>query len=252
MLEITIITQSSSSSRPSEAFLLRDTDKPAADHPLHDARLTPKGKHQADRLREMLANRPSGGRPFTAFELVVVSPLTRACETAQHIFSKTPGTYGGIAIPPPRVLVREECRERYGRYVCDGRRSVTELVEEFPTFDFGEMPSDEDVLHGDERESGMEVRERALRLLNWLSARPERCVAVVTHSELLRHLFGQFGDTLHEEDRSCLQRTAANCELRSVVLCSHGPVEREEMHAPASTIRVPSTSSLSSLLTHYE
>lgn len=119
---------------------------------------------------------------------------------------------------------------------------------EFPTFDFSEMPSDFDELHGDVRESGVNVGERAIRFLEWLSARPERCIAVVTHSEFLRHLFGQFGDTLHEEDRSCLQRTAANCELRSIVLCSHGAVEREEINAPASTIRVPSCSSLSSLV----
>jgi len=233
-------------SSQSEAVLLREKDRPAFEHPLYDARLTKKGIRQAKKLRELLSNRPSGGRPFTAFELVIVSPLTRAMETAHHVFSETPGEYGGVVIPPPRILVSEECRERYGRYVCDGRRSVTELLEEFPTFDFSEMSSEYDDLHGDERETSLEIQERALRLLGWLSARPERCVAVVTHSEFLRHLFGQFGDTLHEDDKSVLQRTAANCELRSVVLCSHGAVEREETNAPASTIRVPSCNSMAS------
>lgn len=230
-----------------EDFLLRQRGMPASAHPLHDANLTRKGSHQASKLKDILANRPSGGRSFTAFDLVVVSPLTRACETAQIVFGETPGEYGGIVLPPPRILVREECRERYGRYVCDGRRSVSELMEDFPSFDFSEMPSDEDELHTDARESGVQVRERALRLLGWLSASRFRCVAVVTHQEFLRHLFGQFGDTLNEEDRSCLQRTGTNCELRSVVLCSHGAVEREEIDAPASTVRVPSSSSLSSL-----
>lgn len=226
--------------------LLRAPDKAASDHPLFDARLTAKGARQAEKLRDMLANRPSGGRPFTAFDLVIVSPLTRACETAEIVFGKTPGEYGGIAMPPPRVLVREECRERYGRYVCDGRRTRVELQREFPSFDFSELPCDEDVFYTDERETAVEVQARALRLLEWLSARPERCVAVVTHAEFLRHLFGQFGDTLDEKDRSSLQRmNTAHCELRSVVLCSHGKVERQD--APPSTIRVPSSSSMNSL-----
>lgn len=227
--------------------LLRQDGESAKDHPLYDARLTRKGVRQAQKLRDMLSNRPSGGRPFTAFDLVVVSPLTRALETAREIFSKTPGTYGGEVVPPARMEVSEDCRERYGRYVCDGRRSLSELQLEFPMFDFTRMRYDPDVLHTDDRETGIEVQARAIRLLESLSRRPERCIAVVTHTEFLRHLFGQFGDTLHEEDRSCLQRTAKNCELRSVVLCSHGAVEREGADTRASTIRVPSSTSLSSL-----
>jgi len=231
-----------------EALLQCKPGQRASDHPLFDARLTAKGAKQADRLRQMLAQRPSGGRPFTAFDLVIVSPLTRACETAQLVFGDTPGIYGGEVVRPPRILVNEECRERYGKYVCDARRPVHELEMEYPNFDFSEMAFDEDVLHSDNaRETTVDVQERALRLLGWLSRRPERCVAVVTHAEFLRHLFGQFGDTLDENDRSCLQRTGVNCELRSVVLCSHGNVEREEINAPASTVRVPSVSSLSSL-----
>jgi hypothetical protein len=63
-------------------------DKPAPDHPLWDARLTDKGIEQARKLKEHLAHRPSGGRSFTAFDLVVVSPLTRTLETANHIFGE--------------------------------------------------------------------------------------------------------------------------------------------------------------------
>lgn len=231
-----------------KAVLLREDGKMAIEHPLYDARLTGKGKRQARKLREMLSNRPSGGRPFTAFDLVIVSPLTRALETAREIFSETPGIYGGDVISPPRMVVSEDCRERHGRDVCDGRRSISELHSEFPMFDFTELSQNEDLLHRDERESGIEVRERAIRLLESISARPERCVAVVSHQEFLRHLFGNFGDTLHEADRSALQRKAKNCELRSVVLCSHGAVEREAMDSrAASTIRVPSMNSLSSM-----
>ena len=230
-----------------EGFLLREDGHPASDHTLYDPSLSRKGAKQARGLRDILSRRPSGGRPFTAFDLVVISPLTRACETAQIVFSESPGEYGGLSVPPPHILVMEECRERHGRYVCDGRRKVTELSEEFPRFDFSAMPSEEDLLYGDGRETSMDCRGRAMKLMQWLSARPQRCVAVITHSEFLRYLFGQFGDTLHEEDRSCLQRTANNCELRSVVLCSHGNVGRDIVDAPMSTVRVPSSSSLTSL-----
>lgn len=233
-------------------LLIRNANQPACEHELYDARLTAKGAQQAAKLRKLLALRPSGGRPFTAFDCVIVSPLTRACETANIIFGTSPGNYGGIDIPPPRILVREECRERYGHYVCDGRRSVTELQAEFPLFDWTEMDSMDDTLWTDARESATHVRERSLQFLQMLSARPERCVAVVTHAEFLRHLFGQFVDTLADQDRSLLQRTSINCELRSVVLCSHGAVEaRMASDAPSSTIRVPSASSMSSLYSYY-
>mmetsp|Transcript_13074 Transcript_13074/g.28353 ORF Transcript_13074/g.28353 Transcript_13074/m.28353 type:complete len:626 (-) Transcript_13074:87-1964(-) len=229
-----------------ESCLLRKEGMRTSDHELHDARLTVKGRKEAKALRKILGQRPSGGRPFTAFNLVVVSPLTRACETAKIVFGDTPGTYGGEAVPPPRILVREECRERFGRYVCDSRRSAAELELDFPNFDFSEIETNEDQIHTDERESALAIEERAIQFLQWLSSRPERCVAVVTHSEFVRHLFGQFGDTLDEGDRFLLQRSVANCQLRSVVLCSHGPTGSES-EGPRSTIRVPSFGSVGSL-----
>ena len=135
-----------------------------------DSRLTPKGIAQAESLRSYLAERPSGGRTFTAFDLVVVSPLTRTCETAQHIFgpARAPGTpafacsAGPGGAPAPRVLVREECRERWGEYVCDGRRPIREIMKEFPNFDWSEVEHDEDIYYSDKREPDSECCERAV------------------------------------------------------------------------------------------
>jgi hypothetical protein len=138
-------------------------NKPAGNHPLYDSRLTPKGIAQAESLRAYLSRRPSGSRSFTAFDLVVVSPLTRTCETALHVFGAprdpgkpaflglvdapegTPERAAGVKVAPPRFLVREECQERWGHYVCDGRRSIREISAEFPNFDFSEIVHDEDV-----------------------------------------------------------------------------------------------------------
>jgi hypothetical protein len=54
-----------------------------------------------------------------------------------------------------------------------------------------------------------------------------------------------------QEKKDSLQRMAGNCELRSVVLCSHGNKDgktlepmRARPHVAPSTIRVPSSSSL--------
>lgn len=74
-------------------------DVAADQHPLWDARLTPKGIKQAEDLRSYLATRPSGGRSYTAFDLVVVSPLTRTLETALHIFGRPRAP--GPKPPPP-------------------------------------------------------------------------------------------------------------------------------------------------------
>ena len=254
--------------------LLRGEFKKPSDHPLYDARLTPKGIQQAKKLRKILANRPSGGRSFTSFDLVVVSPLTRTCETALHIFGHprqpgipaflcdgeapvgTPEHAVGLRVPRPRFLVKEECRERFGHYVCDGRRPIEEIMEEFPDFDFSEVVNNEDLFYTDERESDEDCCARAIRFLEWLNSRPEKCIAVVTHSSFLRHLFGQFGEGMTQEKKDSLQRKAGNCELRSVVLCSHGTkdgVALEPMRArpnvAPSTIRVPSSSSLSTMAT---
>jgi len=244
--------------------LLRDDEKLASDHPLYDSRLTAKGIDQSVALRSHLAKRPSGARSYTAFDLVVVSPLTRTCETALHVFGQprepgkpaflskvdapvgSPEYCAGVQVAPPRFLVREECRERWGHYVCDGRRSIREIAAEFPNFDFSEINHDDDDFYSDERESDEHCCDRAVKFLEWLNKRPERCIAVVTHSSFLRHLFGQFGEALHDDDRDNLQRLAGNCELRSVVLCSHGNKDGKSIDPLLPPSSAPSTVRMSS------
>ena len=105
------------------------------------------------------------------FGPVQITPRTFVCTTCariplQHVFGRPrepglpafldPGQApegsversGGhdAKVPAPRILVREDCRERWGEYVCDGRRSIAEIIHEFPGFDFSEMQYDEVVL----------------------------------------------------------------------------------------------------------
>jgi broad specificity phosphatase PhoE len=135
-----------------------------SDMALWDARLTPAGIEQCKTLRAELAHRPSQGRSFTHFDLVVISPLTRTLETANHIFGppRPPGVpsflaerFGERNLPRPKFLVREECRERWGLYTCDGRRPITDIIREFPDFDFSEVENNED--HFWEADRGMHM-----------------------------------------------------------------------------------------------
>ena len=144
-----------------------------------DARLTPRGQAQAREARERLENLP--------FELVVVSPLTRAIETTAILFGEHPSR--------PRVLVEvlhRECQESS----CDVGRAASEIAAEFPHLDVGHLP--EVWWHAEPGcEAGgypvdprhlFDARVAAFR--DWLRARPERTIAVVGHGTFFYHLTG--------------------------------------------------------------
>jgi broad specificity phosphatase PhoE len=146
-----------------------------------DARLTPRGQAQAREARQRLTDIP--------FELVVVSPLTRAIETAAIVFGEHPNQ--------PRVLVEvlhRECQESS----CDVGRATSEIAAEFPHLDVGHLP--EIWWHA---EPGCEVGgypveprhlfdARVAGFRDWLRTRPESTIAVVGHGTFFYHLTGTF------------------------------------------------------------
>ncbi|CAM9576038.1 unnamed protein product [Pylaiella littoralis] len=166
-----------------------------------DARLTDKGKQQCAALKAT-----NHGVEKEA-ELVVVSPLTRAIQTAVLTIDQVEGV--------PWVAL--ECtRERAGVHPCDKRRCVSELRKEYPAISFEALKDDEDVYYdslGDGRETNEAVASRGRELLAWLKDRPETNIAVVSHSAFLMCLFNDAVLSPPE--------TAAwfeNCELRTVLM----------------------------------
>jgi broad specificity phosphatase PhoE len=179
-----------------------------------DARLTEKGINQCITARETLLH---GVNP----ELVVVSPFTRTLQTAHIMF-------GGKNYP---FIVHQSCQERWGKFTCDKKRTKTEIVAEMAPvyeatndhidFDSFGFPTEEDELWKETREPGEETIARGHAMMAWLATRPEKEIAVVTHSSWLKHLFRSFGGYIDDQDESKMHRLSGNAEVRSICLALH-------------------------------
>lgn len=170
------------------------------DPAFHDARLTDVGIEQCDTLR------PQARLVAKDVELVLVSPCTRATDTALRCFEDAPESAKWISL--------ESLREKSGQHPCDGRRAVSQLKSEFPKIDYSFMEEDEDVYGektlGEKRETDEMIIARAHQFLAWLNGRPETKIAVVTHSAFLSVLFNKVVNC-----SSDLSKWYENCEMRT-------------------------------------
>lgn len=112
-----------------------------SDPSFHDARLTEFGKEQCLQLKQTQ-------KVGSDVELVLVSPCSRATETAILSFQED------ISSDVPWLAL--EClREKTGQNPCDGRRSVSELKQDYGYIvNYGFMNDDEDTYNkkmGDDR-----------------------------------------------------------------------------------------------------
>ena len=139
---------------------------------LVDSQLNKTGKGQARALHERLAP------DLKEFELVAVSPLSRAVQTMQLGFE-------GCTAP---IMVQPLLRERLGA-PCDFGRPRTELLEAFPDMrgwqGAAEMP---EVWWSEGFEAQLPERVEALKA--WIDSRPERTIAVVGHGGLFSRILG--------------------------------------------------------------
>jgi len=153
-----------------------------------DAPLTEKGRQQAlsirDRVRRM------------DIELLLVSPLSRAIQTALLIASSS----------RQRIEVEPLCRE--GLFSsCDIGRAPAELALHFENLQFNHLAPDWWERFQDERlsipETDRTFLSRIAVLRQSLIGRPEEILAIIGHASLFRRLCG---------------RHLANCEITEIAL----------------------------------
>jgi broad specificity phosphatase PhoE len=171
-----------------------------------DADLTGLGKVQAESVE-----RPD--HLSSQVQLVVSSPLSRALETADLVHSASECS--------SRVCV-ESWREVNGNLLNAQRRTVTELNQKFPQWNFDEI-AETDELWTPESEEFDACAERGYQGLCWLMERPEECILLVAHGGILRYTMN-----IHPHVKLVDQRTGAkekpiesrfdNCELRRYTL----------------------------------
>jgi broad specificity phosphatase PhoE len=139
-----------------------------------DSPLTELGKRQCEGQRAVAS--------LLKPEVMVVSPLLRAVQTAKLSFADYETTGPWIA--------HEGCREELGWLVCNKRRKLSEIKADFPKLQFpSDMTEDDTMWDPSEFESDRHKADRIYDfLVDFLAERPERNIAVVCHSAWLSHM----------------------------------------------------------------
>ena len=138
-----------------------------------DSPLTSVGHEQSLALGETIAN--------YKIDLVLVSPLLRALDTAHNIFKDH------------KIPIRcEEFLREYpiGLDTCNQRSDINDMKKLFPTIDFTNITENEDVYWSKKGETLEELDQRIQHIKTYLRSLPETNIAIVTHGSLM----GQFKD----------------------------------------------------------
>ena len=178
---------------------------------IEDSPLTAVGRQQAKALRPTT-------KALTGIELVVLSPLQRAAQTA------------ALAMPHLKDIVpwigHPLVQETSGVNVCDRRRDREEIQDDFPWVEWGRLDSEKDEFFDpDERESARSVSDRGYDFMRWVRARPESEIIVATHSAWLFTLL----NTVIESDGADLASWFLTGELRSVIVSFEDRASLDEL-----------------------
>jgi len=140
-----------------------------------DNPLTPEGEQQCQKAHEEW-----GGKIFDSADLVIVSPMTRALQTAYLI--------GGLKPDDKRILVSPACAEHLSGATCDEGRPLDDVRRDLPWAQgwrgFADLS---------ENWWTEERPEEALRVatfLRFLQERSERRIVVVSHGAFLGYIVG--------------------------------------------------------------
>ncbi|MEP6883139.1 MAG: histidine phosphatase family protein [Gammaproteobacteria bacterium] len=136
---------------------------------IHDPELTPLGVEQAAAAARRLAG--------AALSQVIISPFTRALQTAQPV----------LAVHPVPVKIMPEVREQ-AAFACDIGSPPAVLASRFPHHDFAHL-----IPHwwNDGPETAEETRERANAFRDFMAARADHATTLlVGHWAFIQALTG--------------------------------------------------------------
>ena len=134
-----------------------------------DSPLTEEGHNQSIQLGKNWTDKHN-------IELVLVSPLTRALETAMNIF-------GDTDIP---IICQEFIREYpIGEDTCNQRSSKDKIKNMYPQINFNDICMNEDTAWTPERESIESLNQRIEQTKEYINKRNEKTIAVITHSSFI-------------------------------------------------------------------
>jgi broad specificity phosphatase PhoE len=111
-------------------------------------------------------------------ELIVASPLRRTLQTAQL-------SLGWLIAQGVPVQLRAEWQETTDK-PCDVGTAVATMRDEWPKFDWSTVDPIFPAKEGLYAYSRTALVNRGIECRRWLKARPEKVIAVVTHSAFLR------------------------------------------------------------------
>tara|TARA_B100000795_G_C22664252_1_gene385311 strand:- start:28 stop:651 length:624 start_codon:yes stop_codon:yes gene_type:complete len=146
-----------------------------------DPKLTIKGNKQSLNFKEI-----------DKVELIITSPLTRCLETTINIF-------GNVKVP---IYASENAREfPMGLQYVNKRSKKSALENRFKKIDFSNLKSEEDLLWNNERlENLEELNNRTKKLMDFIVKRPEKNIALVSHSSFLMKFLYDKVDENHEKE----------------------------------------------------
>tara|TARA_B100001989_G_C24351585_1_gene369942 strand:- start:16 stop:591 length:576 start_codon:yes stop_codon:yes gene_type:complete len=153
-----------------------------------DTPLVAKGRKEATKLGNTWNN-------IDNIELVIVSPLLRTLQTATNIFSNK-------NVP----MIALDCLMEFpqGLDMCNYRKTIREYKPCYPKVDFSLITDTESKNWRHDREETIEeLNNRIEEMKEFIKSRPEKHIAIVSHSSYLgQFLNGEIGDE-HNELKHC-------------------------------------------------
>ena len=122
-------------------------------------------------------------------ELVIVSPLSRTIETALNVFKNK---------SIPMISIDSIMEHPQAEEICNMRLPKEELIEKYPNIDFSLLSDDHKLYWVPEFDREIEVERLNSRIADFKSfvkMRPEKNIAIVSHSSFLgQMIFQKIGD----------------------------------------------------------